>query len=171
MILSFLYRHTGSGPAWPLPIHLPFLQPPDFIAHAFPEVDAPGGGPMALDVVPPGHRDDGSGPHDRRLLPVQDRDALVDQRFELPRISLPGRRRHDGVEFRVGVAIEVVAAASLEPGIPVVRDVRDRGAVPINAEVKVAALRFLPPHPGRGDPNGRLDLQFALQHVLYNGYP
>src|SRR6266705_651462 len=31
-----------------------FLQPPDFVAHAFPDVDALGGGSMALDVVPPG---------------------------------------------------------------------------------------------------------------------
>src|SRR5215467_5573615 len=146
-------------------------QPPDFIAHAFPEVDAPGGGPMALHVVPPCHRDDGIGPHDRRLIPVQERDALVYQRFELHRIGLAGRRRHDGVEFRVGVAIEVVAASRFEPGVPVVGNVRDRGAVPVDAEVKVASLRFLPPHPGRGYPNVRLDLQLALQHVLHNRHP
>src|SRR5262249_38342899 len=34
-----------------------FRQPPDFIAHAFPEVDALGGGSMALAVVPPGDND------------------------------------------------------------------------------------------------------------------
>src|SRR5713101_6724920 len=166
--LPFLHRRTGPGlsPSPPL-----FLHPPDFVAHAFPEVDAPGGGPMALDVVPPGHRDDGIGPHDPRLIPVQDCDALVDQRFELHRIRRPGRRCHDGVEFRVGVAIEVVAASRLEPGIPVVGNVWDRGAVPVDAEVKVAALRFLPPHPGRDHPNGRLDLQLPLQHVLHNGPP
>src|SRR5215831_13644309 len=59
-----------------------FLQPPYFVAHAFPEVDAPCGCPMALHLVPPGHRDDGIGPHDRRLIPVQYRDALVNQLFE-----------------------------------------------------------------------------------------
>src|SRR5262249_24812980 len=127
-------------------------------AHAFPEVDAPSGGPMALDVVPPGHRGDGVGPHDRRLIPVPDRGALVYQRFWIHRVGLPGRRRPQGGEFRGWVALGGVAASRLEPGIPVVGDVRDRGAVPVDAEVKVASLRFLPPHPGRGYPNVRLDL-------------
>src|SRR5262245_60860740 len=63
-----------------------FRQPPDFIAHAFPEVDAPCGFPMALYVVPPRYRDNRIGPHDRRDVPVQDRDALVNQLFEFCRI-------------------------------------------------------------------------------------
>src|SRR6516162_6900017 len=52
MTLPFLHCRTGRGQARHRPPHL-FLQPPDFIAHAFPEVDASDGGPMALDVVPP----------------------------------------------------------------------------------------------------------------------
>src|SRR5215471_3372094 len=59
-----------------------FRQPPDFIAHAFPEVDASCGCPMALHVVPPRHWDDGIGPHNRRDILVQDRDALVNKLFE-----------------------------------------------------------------------------------------
>ena len=60
-----------------------FIQPPNFIAHAFPEVDAPGGCPMALHVVPPGDRDDRIGPHDRGDVPVQGRDTLINEPFEL----------------------------------------------------------------------------------------
>jgi hypothetical protein len=60
-----------------------FRQPPYFITHAFPEVDAPCGSLMALHIVPPSHRDNRIGPHDRRHILVQNRDALVNQRFEL----------------------------------------------------------------------------------------
>src|SRR5262252_7939597 len=102
-----------------------FLQPPDFVAHAFPEVDALSGGSMALDVVPPSDRVHGIGPHDCRDIAVQDGDALVDQRLEFHRIGLPGRRRHNGIKGRIGVAIEVVATPRLESGVPVVGDVRD----------------------------------------------
>src|SRR5262244_44916 len=59
-----------------------FLQPPDFIAHAFPEVDALGGGPMALHIVPPGHGLGGTAKHDTRYFPVQELDAPGNQRFE-----------------------------------------------------------------------------------------
>src|SRR2546430_2503942 len=63
-----------------------FLQPPDFVAHAFPEVDALGGRPMALHIVPPGHGLGGTAKHDTRYFPVQERDAPVNQRFELHRV-------------------------------------------------------------------------------------
>src|SRR6516162_3983592 len=58
MPLPFLYRRSRRRQARPLPLPHLFIQPPDLIAHAFPEVDPLGGGPMALDVVPPGHRDE-----------------------------------------------------------------------------------------------------------------
>src|SRR5215472_11639390 len=66
--LPLLHRRPGLSQARPLlSLHL-FLQPPDFVAHAFPKVDALGGGPMALDVVPPGHRGEATGEHDRRYF-------------------------------------------------------------------------------------------------------
>jgi hypothetical protein len=47
-----------------------FIEPPDFIAHTFPEVDALGGCPMAFHVVPPGYRDKCTGEYDARDVPV-----------------------------------------------------------------------------------------------------
>src|SRR5262249_49516159 len=52
-----------------------FIQPPDFVAHAFPEVDALGGGPMALQVVPPGHQDEVIANDAHRDVPLQDLQA------------------------------------------------------------------------------------------------
>src|SRR6266581_503272 len=83
-ILAYSFPIVVQGPARPdrsLYTHL-FLQPPYFIAHAFPEVGSLGGCPMALDVVPPGHRDECTGEHDHGDVPVQDRNAPVNKLFE-----------------------------------------------------------------------------------------
>src|SRR5438552_11325107 len=80
---SFSTAVQGSARHGIYPSTQLFIQPPYFIAHAFPEVDALGGCPMALDVVPPGDRNDWIGPRDRRDIPVQDLDSPVHQRFEL----------------------------------------------------------------------------------------
>jgi hypothetical protein len=52
---------------------------------------------MALDVVPPGDRDIGTGKYDTRDVPVQELDTLVYQRFESHGLRCTGRGSHDGI--------------------------------------------------------------------------
>src|SRR5436309_11195047 len=101
---------------------------------SLPKVDALGRCPMALHLVPPGHRDEGTGEHDTGDVPVQDLDALVNQTTELPRVRLPGCRSHDGIQFQIGVGIPVVASPGLERVGPLVGDLRNCYAVRVEGQ-------------------------------------
>src|SRR5262249_38890259 len=136
-----------------------------------PDVAPLGGGPMALDVVPPGNRDISTGEHDTRDVPIQEFDALVYQRFEFHGIRFAGRLCYDGIKFRIGVETKIVAPVRLERVGPVVGDMRNRHAVSVDGDVVVAATRFLPPYSRCYRPDGALDLQFPLEHVLHDGRP
>src|SRR5712692_6600805 len=103
-----------------------FLEPPYFVAHAFPVVAAFGGRPMALHVVPPGVNDERPGDHDHGDIPVQDFYTPGHKLFEFRRVRLTGRRGDESIEFRVGVWDEVVAAIRLVRVGAVVCYVRQR---------------------------------------------